>query len=143
MKGVKQVMNKQQKAYAAAKAAYDALKDAEREIVRNYISKHGIVNEDGSTPSELWMIDDDTTFEAACAEIGPLVDALGIDTAQAALEAAEDALINYGLSIVPFQRERETLRNRCFGLNGQTVLLNIREKVIDLAFRLDTRTVRA
>ena len=132
-------MNKQQKQYAVCKARLDALKAKRDEIERAYIVAHGIVNDDGETPQRTWMIDDESVFNAACNEIGPVIDALGIYAADKDLERAEDALINYGLSIAP-ANIRETLRGGCFGPGAR---IKHREKMIDLAFRLDTRTVPA
>jgi hypothetical protein len=52
------------------------------------------------------------------------------------LKQAENALIAYGLSIAP-AREREIL-SRSAETNYTT-----RQKIIDLVFRLDTKTVHA
>ena len=136
-------MNKQQKAYALAKAKYEALKDAALEIEQRYIAEHNIVNADGEIPTAIYCIDDDEIFDKANEATAPEIDALGIVEAEKTLRDAEDALINYGLSIMPTANaaERETLRNCCFGVNGATLRLKIRQQVLDLVFKLNTRTV--
>jgi hypothetical protein len=58
------------------------------------------------------------------------------DAARAAVKDAENALIEYGLSIAPVEI-RETLRKE------SRRILTIRERLIDLVMRLDTRTVKA
>ena len=136
-------MNKQQKAYMIAKANLDTIKELENEIERKYIAEHNITNANGEIPTAIYCIDDDEIFDKANEETAPEIEALGIIAAEKALRAAEDALINYGLSIMPTANaaERETLRNCCFGVNGATLRLKIRQQVLDLAFKLNTRTV--
>ena len=136
-------MNKQQKAYMIAKANLDTIKELANEIERKYIAEHNITNANGEIPTAIYCIDDDEIFDKANEETAPEIEALGITAAEKALRAAEDALINYGLSIMPTvnANEREILRNYCFGLNGYTFRLKVRNQVIDLAFRLNTRTV--
>ena len=136
-------MNKQQKAYQIAKAQLDTIKELANEIERKYIAEHNITNANGEVPAAIYCIDDDEAFDKANEATAPEIEALGIIAAEKALRAAEDALINYGLSIMPTvnESERETLRNYCFGLNGATLRLKIRNQVLDLAFKLDTRTV--
>ena len=136
-------MNKQQKAYMVAKAKLDTIKDLANEIERKYITENNITNANGETPTNIYCIDDDEMFDKANEATAPEIEALGIVAAEKALRDAEDALINYGLSIMPTVNasERETLRNYCFGLNGYTFRLKIRDQVLDLAFKLNTRTV--
>ena len=136
-------MNKQQRAYMVAKAKLDTIKELANEIERKYIAEHNIVNADGEIPTAIYCIDDDETFDKANEATAPEIEALGIVDAEKALRAAEDALINYGLSIMPTVNaaERETLRNCCFGINGATFRLKTRQQVIDLTFKLNTRTV--
>ena len=136
-------MNKQQRAYMAAKAKYDTLEDIAHEIERKYIAEHNIINADGEVPTAIYCIDDEEVFDRANEDTAPELDKLQTWKAREALNAAEDALINYGLSIMPafYSKEREQLRNSCFGLNGCTFRLKIRNQVIDSTFKLDTRTV--
>ena len=135
------MMNKQQKNYAKAKALVGALEAQEDRIEREYIKDHGITNPNGSTPEHIYCIEDEDVFNIANEATAPEIDALGIYEAREILKQAEDDLIRYALSIVP-AKVRETLSERCFGLNGKTILLNIRSEVIDAAFKLDVATVR-
>lgn len=137
-------MNKQQKAYAVAKAQLETLEAQAKEIEREYIAGHNIANPDGTVPAAIYCIDDEAAFDKANADTAPALDALEIWKAREALSAAEDALINYGLSIMPeaHKGDREKLHSACFGLNGYAKQYNIRDKVIALTFRLDTATVR-
>lgn len=134
-------MNKVQKAYALAKAAYKAAEDEETRVERAFIARHNIKNSDGTTPDYLWKWDaPDDEWDAMNAlldaEEGGQAALDMMDAAKKALVSAEDALIEYAISISP-AGIRDTLRR---GAKNQ---LSVREKLIDLAFRLDTRTVRA
>ncbi|NLW48008.1 MAG: hypothetical protein GXY86_11835 [Firmicutes bacterium] len=132
-------MNKQQKNYALAKSMLEVLEAKEAEIEQIYIKEHGIVNEGGSTPEVIFMIDDEATFDKANAEVSKLVEASGlwakILKARDDLKTAEDELIKYGLSIAP-KHEREAL-TKATKTNYTT-----RRKIIDLVFKLDAKTVR-
>ena len=132
-------MNKQQKAYAAAKARHLAAREAEKAAEAEYIKRHGILNDDGTEPSQIYTIKcDDARFEDILAEIdanGELHDVYEETVAAArALHKAEEDLIEYGLRLLP-AKEAETLRRA-------KDRVKYREKIIDLTFRLDTRTVR-
>ena len=134
-------MNKQQKNYAVAKAYLKTLETRAEEIEREYITGHNIVNPDGTVPAAIYCIDDEAAFDKANADTAPALDALEIWKARETLDTAEDALINYALSLMPSanDEERETLKANCFGPNCR---LKIRNKVLDLAFRLNTAMVR-
>ena len=132
-------MNKQQKAYAAAKARHLAAREAEKEAEAAYIKRHGILNDDGTEPQQIYTIKcTDERFEDILAEIdanGELHDVYSeVTEAALALHAAEEALIEYGLGLLP-AKEAATLRKA-------KDRVKYREKIIDLTFRLDTRTVR-
>lgn len=129
-------MNKQQKAYAIARARLEAIEDAVNNAEAEYIRNKGIVNEDGTTPERLWMIDDEAAFEAANAEFNATVNDDEINDAKAALKAAEEALIDYGLSLPGIPSAAKAALQR-----GRNVY-SIRQKLIDMTFKLDTKTVR-
>lgn len=126
-------MNKQQRNYAIAKAHVEAIEECRVEAERFYIRENNIVNEDGTSPARLWCIEDDAVFDQAIIEVAALLDDEEYRAAKAALRAAEDALIDYGLSLAPVGI-RKTLER------GRNVW-NIRQKLIDATFRLDTQTV--
>ena len=132
-------MNKQQKAYALAKARYEAAKDAEKKAEAAYVKRHGIKNDDGTTPTAVWTTRcSDERFEEILREMdrnGELHDAsTEVTEATLALHRAEEALIEYGLKLLP-AKAAETLRRA-------KDRPKYREQIIDLTFRLDTRTVR-
>lgn len=129
-------MNKQQRQYAQAKADCEALEAAKAKIEHDYIVSADITNSDGAIPKRLWQIDDEKAFEAACVATEAAVEELHEDEARNILRKAEDALIEYGLSIVP-AGIRDTLRPHVL---GRTSRYSTRKEIIDATFRLDTRT---
>lgn len=131
-------MNRQQKAYALAKARYEAAREAEKNAEAAYIARHGIVNDDGTIPRVIYAIKcADDRFEEILAELdanGELHDVYAEATeATLALHRAEEALIEYGLSLMP-AGPAETLRRA-------KDRPKYRQRIIDLTFKLDTRTV--
>lgn len=139
---MKNTTNRYQRNYMLAKALVDGLKDQEKAIELAYIVKHKIVNPDGHTPTGIFDIDDGPTFDTANEAVAPEIDALEIYEAEKALWKVEDQLIEYALSIAP-AKEREILRKPCFGLDGDYIHVDIREKVLGLALKLDASTVCA
>lgn len=137
---MKKTMNKIQNSYMVAKARVQEIESRQEEIEKKYIADNGIVNPDGSTPEFLWCMDDDAAFDKANEEVSALISAAGLESAlnaaRAALKAAEDRLIAYGLSLAPAS-VRATLE-RGVKQNATT-----RQKLIDLTFRLDASTVTA
>ena len=128
-------MNKVQKDYAEALAAKKAAQEAIDEAEVAFIRERGIINPDGSVPASLYMIDDENLFDEVCEEFGKLNGSLN-DACNVAFEAlvnAEDALIDWGLSLAP-EGVRKTLE-------GHRKEYKCRTRLIDLAFRLDSRTV--
>ena len=128
-------MNKQQKQYAVARARAEALAETMNENEAQFIREQGITNPDGSTPERLYMIDDEDTFNRACElfQKSPLCLYEEHNAAVKELTRAEDALIDYALSITP-PGIRSTLQK---GRKQH----KIRQQLLDAAFRLDTRTV--
>lgn len=125
-------MNKQQKAYMLAKAAYETALHEQRAAELEYITTNNIKNSDGTTPRRVFYIEDDEVCEKAFEALEEY-DTKRYEAFQA-LTKAEDDLIEYGLSIAPAS-VAETLR-------GVKNNLKYREKLIDLTFRLDTKTVK-
>ena len=122
-----------------AKSNLSALEEIEADIERKYIAEHNIVNADGTTPTRIFCIDDDATFEKADAESAELPEMKAnfkdVLEARDLLDEAENELIAYGLSIAP-EAERSVLE-RAAATNYTT-----RRKIIDLVLRLDVSTVR-
>lgn len=133
--------NRQQRNYIAAKAMHEYYKALSEKVEQEYIAKNGITNPDGSTPEKVWMIDDQEVFDKANEDCFRIAEEFGLidklDRARADLRAAENALIAYGLSIMPdsMRSERETLE-RAAASN-----IAARNKLIDYTMKLDVRTV--
>ena len=128
-------MNGVQKKYAKAKALKEAIQQTIDEAEEALIKELGIVNGDGSVPTRIFMIDDDETFDKVCEEFESRYSDQNNDLNEAnkALREAEDALINWGLSIAPSVVRDILMRNKDE--------YRIRGKMIDLVFRLDSRTI--
>jgi hypothetical protein len=134
-------MNKYQKLYLIAKTNLEVLEEKEKEIDRQYIAEHNIVNPDGSIPRATWAIRDDEIAEKAIDETARMVVKSGlwdqILKARKILKETEDNLIKYGLGIIPYQEERKTLEK------AVKENYTARMKAINLILKLDTRTVKA
>lgn len=136
---MKKTTNKVQEAYMKAKARVQAIEAQQEGIEKKYIADNGIVNPDGSIPELIYCMEDESAFDKANEECSALIVAAGLEdqhnAARAALKAAEDRLIEYGLSIAPAGvrevLQKEVKENAC-----------TRFKVIDLVFKIDVSTVR-
>ncbi len=130
--------NSAQRAYILAKALLQALEDKEAEIEKAYIVAKGIRNADGTIPARIYCIDDMETFDRANEETAAEVEGSGlwadILEAREALKNAEDAMVAYGISLAPASI-RATLER------GVKENYTIRQKMIDMVFRLDVSTV--
>lgn len=128
-------MNTQQRAYALARANAEAVAEQMREHEAQFIRDRGIKNPDGAIPESLYMIEDEQTFLDACEayEHHPSNLYAEHNKAMELLRQAEDALIDYALSIVP-AGVAATLRP----VRDKP---KYRKQMLDLAFRLNTRTV--
>jgi len=135
---MKRTMNRPQRVYMTAKAHLETLEEEVKRIEQEYISAHEIKNADGTTPERIYCIMDEATFDRANEETGAEIVARGleaeINAARQTLTAAEDALISYALTISP-AGIRSTLER------GAQKDYRVRQKLIDLVFRLDVSTV--
>lgn len=129
-------MNKQQRNYAIAKAFAEAADKQQMENEKTFLIKSGVKNPDGFIPRAIWQIEDETDFLRLSEEWdnSPLNQINEVKKAAAVLERAEDALIDYALSIIP-PGAAETL-------NKHRRDYATRRKLLDLTFRLDTRTIQ-
>jgi len=129
-------MNKIQQNYAMAKARLDAIKEIQCKNEADFIRESGYVNEDGTVPSHLWMMDDESRFEELSEQFDSSDQNLfyKVRNAENDLRKAEDALIDFGLSISPAEIRTTLSRNR----NNW----KIREQLVNLAFRIDATTVK-
>lgn len=132
-------MNKEQMAYAVAKAQLEALEEAANEREMAFIIENAIENPDGSIPNHLWCMEDEDAFNFANTELSRIMTESGLEAelnaARRLLHKAEDELIAYGLSLAP-ERVRKTLEK-----SAQTDW-KTREKILELTFRLDCREGR-
>lgn len=131
-------MNKYQLDYSIAKAQVEYLEALEQEVERNYIERNNIKNEDGTIPKHIYMIKDEDVFNKANEGVNENSVSSDLKVAKRKLREAEDALIDYGLTICPASVAM-TLRHACFGSYENA---DAREKMIDLTFRLDTDTIK-
>ena len=132
-------MNKQQRNYAMAKSYLQLCEDREHLQEAAYIRDNGITNKDGTTPERIWMIEDEAVFDLACVGYDGSRYDLTEDTAAARkqLRAAENELIDFGLDLL-----RRTYPKQAAILDKHRSDYKTREKLIDIAFRLDTRTIK-
>ncbi len=135
---MKNTMNKIQRDYMIAKALVKTLEERRKEMERAYISAHGITNPDGSIPADICCIEDESVFDKANEESSAEMVACGLEAeynaAWAALMDAEDKLIAYGISLAPAGIQATLAK-------GVKSNYAARQKLIDLAFRLDVSTV--
>lgn len=129
-------MNKQQKDYAIAKANAETVDKQQLENQKQFLIESGVRNPDGSVPTAVWAIDDENDFLRLSEEWdkSPLNQISSIRKAQVALKVAEDALIDYALSIAPSGVAKI--------LNAYRRDYTTRQKILDLAFKLDVSTVK-
>lgn len=115
-----------------AKAHKETIEAQMEEMEKKYIADNGVINPDGTIPELLYCMEDDAAFNKANEEFSAMIVAAGlqqdINDARAQLRAAENELIEYGLSIAPVEirevLEREVKKNAC-----------TRAKMIDITFR--------
>ena len=137
---MKKTTNKQQVAYMKAKAALETLETMEHEMEEDFVRSLGITNADGSIPSRTWMIDNDEIAEKAIEDFGKIVEDSGlwekIKNAKDDFKVAEETLVQYALSIIPFQKEREILAK------AAKTSIKYREEIVETVLKLDVSTVR-
>mgnify|MGYP007132806624 CR=1 FL=1 len=122
-----------QRKYAIAKAEHDSVQERFTSYEAEFLRRLGI------EADELFSIEKDDDFDRACDLFDAVLAASGFGRAprdlpkiRQFLKAAENALIEIGLTLAP-KGIRETLR--------KSKSLEIRRRLIDLAYRLDPGTV--
>lgn len=124
-------MNKQQREYALAKAYHETKWKQKQQYETDWLQQHG------RTENFIFKLPHDNECEKLSEKYYADETALTLDNEYHSsidrLKKAEDALIEYGLSIIPDGLANQ-IRN---GLH----LHKIRERMIDIVFRLDTKTV--
>jgi len=134
-------VNKHQKRYAMARAKYQLAKDEASAYEQAFIIRENVRNKDGSVPSALWAMDEESEeyYDELCKRLDSEEEYRALCDAESdahrALVAAEESLIDYGLSIPMPESVRKTL-------SEHRQDWKVRERLIDLTFRLNTKTVR-
>jgi hypothetical protein len=132
-------MNKYQLEYLMAKRHLEKLEKKEKEIDRQYIQEHGIINSDGEIPRRIYCIDDESVFKEANKATAKIMEDNGlwnkIVAARSALKVSEAQLVKYALSIIP--KEQSEILSEAAKIN-YTVQL----KIIETVMKLDTTTIR-
>ncbi len=130
--------NKEQKAYIEAKKELDILEAKEKKMEADFVKSLGIINEDGSIPTATWTIDDDEIADKAIEDFGKLVEESGLWAklveAKETFRQAEENLVQYALSMIPFKKEREALAR-------VSNVLKYRQQILDTVLRLDASTL--
>lgn len=131
-------MNKEQRAYAQAVARLGAIEEAIKKAEAAYLKGKNVIDPETGEPVHriFEIIWDEELFNqinnSFAREHKTLCDEYS--EAHTAERAAEEALIEFGISIAPVEL-RQTLRN------GVKRIYKIRKQFIDGVFRLDTRTI--
>ena len=130
--------NKEQKAYIEAKKELDILEAKEKKMEADFVKSLWIINEDGSIPTATWTIDDDEIADKAIEDFGKLVEESGLWAklveAKETFRQAEENLVQYALSMIPFKKEREALAR-------VSNVLKYRQQILDTVLRLDASTL--
>lgn len=131
-------MNTVQKNYLTSTALVETLRELLDELEKAFLISTGY-KENGKTPTALFTIEDDETFDRLCLEFDNMDDVKTLNaqysTAKRQAVKSEKELVKYGLSLLP-PAEREVLTK------AVETNINYRNKVIDLTMKLDTKTVK-
>ena len=132
------MMNNEQIAYMAAKALYETEAQTQKSLEKAWLKSIGAKNEDGTTPDSLWAYDGpeedfDRIYTAYENSISMQAAAMRVDLALKDLKQAEEKLVDFALSIAPANIRDVLQANRR--------KWKVRQKIIDLAFRLDASTL--
>jgi len=134
-----ETMNKVQKAYAEAKAAEMAVEAIIDDLETVYIKENGILNDDGKAPVHLWCMDDEDAFDIHNERFGKQIQESGLEAkhneARAKANEAEEALVQFGLSLAP-AGIRETLAR---GVKNNATT---RAKFVDMTYKLNISTLK-
>lgn len=128
-------MNKVQRDYIKATAMLQAVEAEEKEFEKAYCESKGC------SFNHIYAIEDDAEFDKANEELSELEQKSGLwsrvcEARERKIEA-EQKLIEYALSIIPFPKERNILKE------AAKTNWKARQEMIDLVMKLDTRTVTA
>lgn len=126
-------MNDVQNNYIVATVILKTVEEEEREFEKNYCSIKGY------NVNKIYALDDIEEFDKANDELAALEQQNGlwdrVCDAREKQKAAEEHLINYALSIIPFNNLKNTLRH------GANTNWKIRQNIINLVMRLDIASI--
>lgn len=134
-------MKKLQLNYRYAKANLELYERQERDFEIEFMRNKKIVNDDGTTATKVYMIDDEKLFDEVNLEYEAAVNGCGIwgklIKAREDFKKAENELLKMALDIIPdtMKDTKETLEE------AVKINLRIREQVIENALKLDTKTI--
>jgi hypothetical protein len=124
-------MNAVQRAYVKAKTIYEITVDRVNRLEVTFLANRG------RAEKHIWCIDDESVFDRLNNEFSEIFkdEETVLFKAQDDLRQAENALVAYGLSIIPgiYKKHADILRS--------VRDITVRQKIIDLILKLDTRTV--
>lgn len=130
--------NRQQREYKAAKASLDKLEAIKSRLEHQFILDNGIVNLDGSVPRLMYHIDDDNAAEKAIEEFSSQIEKSGLWSsileAKERLDKAEEALLEYAISITPAKYHQS--------LKKATTIYKYRQEMLETVLKLDVSTVK-
>lgn len=130
--------NHQQREYKAAKLNLDKLEALQSKQEYQFILDKGIVNSDGSIPRHTWAIEDDSVADKAIEEFSAQIEKSGLWSsileAKERLKNAEEALLDYAISITPPGLHQS--------LRKAAAHFKYRQEMIDTVMKLDVSTVK-
>ncbi len=130
--------NRQQREYKAAKANLEKLEALQSQQEYQFILDKGIVNPDGSIPRHTYAIEDDDTADSAIEEFSAQIEKSGLWSsileAKERLKNAEEALLDYAISITPAGLHQS--------LKKAATHFKYRQEMIDTVMKLDVSTVK-
>lgn len=130
--------NRQQREYKAAKANLDKLEAIKSRLEQQFILDNGIVNPGGSVPRLIYLIDDDNTAEKAIEEFSSQIEKSSLWSsileAKERFNKAEEALLEYAISIVPAKLHQS--------LRKAATIYKYRQEMIETVLKLDVSTVK-
>lgn len=128
-------MNKVQRDYIKATAMLEAIEAEERDFEESYCKSKGY------NFKHIYVIENEAEFDRANEELAELEQQNGlwarVCNARDIKIEAEQKLIEYALSIIPFPKEREILKK------ASKTNWKARQEMIDIVMKLDTKTVTA
>jgi len=136
----KRKYNSAQMLYTMAKANLAIVEQDHNETEEAYVKSKNLVNDDGTIPTRIYMIDDETVFDALNEDFSKISEDNGswakVLEARDLFMDAESNLLDYALNVVPVPAKEKAILTESAKTNYV-----IRQKIIDTVMRLDASTV--